>query len=211
MRIKFAAFSKAQSKSVSPSRSEIPFTSGEMATESETLPAEYLELIQRLFQSPSVIAIVGGSSQGENGSRISENLAAALGTTGKSVVVVAFDKLLRLNPLTPPHQMAYVQGNAPHVWLWPAQENPKIEFLKSRRDIRQRNWLDCLRKDFDSVLLDCPNVGGAPGVTEVAAMADAVVLAVEAGRTSRQLILQDQQALQLRGARVVGSILIQRR
>jgi hypothetical protein len=50
-----------------------------------------------------------------------------------------------------------------------------------------------------------------PGITEVAVMADAAILIAEAGRTSKQQIQQDQRALQLRGAKVVGSILVQQR
>jgi hypothetical protein len=181
---------------------------------SETPKGDYSELINRLFHYPTVIAIVGSGSDetSENGSGIAERFAAELGaSTGKRVVVVALNKLLALKTLTPAHQGSYMPGNAPHVWLWPGQEDLKVEFLNSRVDIYQSTWLESLRRHFDCVLLQCPNVGAAPGVTEVAAMADAVIMAVEAGHTSRHQIQQDQRALQLSGARVVGSILLQRR
>jgi hypothetical protein len=213
MRIKFAASSKTSLKTVASSESESPFASEAMPLASAPPSSEYSELIQSLFHTPTVIAIVG-SSDGHNESRpgMAERFAAELGaTTGKRTVVVALDKLLGLKAPSAAHQVTYAPGNAPHVWLWPSQESTPIEFLKSRGDIYPRNWLDTLRRNFDCVLLDCPNIQTAPGVTEIAAMADAVILAVEEGHTSKQQIQQDQQTLQLMGARVVGFILIQRR
>jgi Mrp family chromosome partitioning ATPase len=125
-------------------------------------------------------------------------------------VIVPVHRLLRMNPITPPDETAFAPGNVPQVWLWPAPVGQKIEFFKPRESDDRGSWLDSLRRTFDSVLLDCPHVDGAPGVTEVGAMADAAVLAVEAGVTSKQQIQQNQRALQLRGAKVAGSILIQR-
>jgi Mrp family chromosome partitioning ATPase len=72
-------------------------------------------------------------------------------------------------------------------------------------------WLDSLRLTFDSVLLDCPAAETAPAAAQLAALADAAMLVVEAGRTSRQQIQRDQRALQLRGVKLAGCILIGRR
>jgi Mrp family chromosome partitioning ATPase len=102
------------------------------------------------------------------------------------------------------------------VWLWPPplrqKVSQKIEFFRPAESNREtggvENWLDALRRDFDAVILDCPGVEGSPGVTEVAAMADAAVLAVEAGHTSAEQLRHCQQALQFRGTRVVGCILV---
>ena len=72
-------------------------------------------------------------------------------------------------------------------------------------------WLDSLRLVFDSVLLDCPATETAPAAAQLAAMADAAMLVVEAGRTTRQQIQRDQRALQLRGVKLMGCILMRRR
>ena len=99
----------------------------------------------------------------------------------------------------------------PNVWLWPSESVQNIEPFKPREAVRSGNWLDDLRRTFDSVLLDCPPLAASTGAAEVAAMADATILAVEAGRTSKQQIQRDQRVLQLAGARLAGCILIQRR
>lgn len=169
--------------------------------------APYSALIRLLFHGPAAVAIVGGSGQGA--SAIVESLAAELGASGKRVILVPVGKLLRMNPIRIPDEMEFVPGNAPRVWIWPVSAGPKVELFRSRDTSVSGNWLDALRRSFDAVLLDCPRVAGAPGITEVASMADATVLAVEAGHVSNEQIRQDQQALQFRGARVVGCILVQ--
>ena len=189
-----------------------------MAFEEATRPGEYFEVIRQLFRSPTAVAIIGGSrgtgSAGEGVSEISGNLAAELASSGNRVVVVSVALLLRMNAIAIPAETDFTHGERRDVWLWPSREGQKIEFIKTREAAKSRepgpsNWLESLRRDFDFVVLDCPSLEDAPGVTEVAAMADAALLAVEAGRTPKQQIVQDQQALRLRGARVAGCILIQ--
>jgi hypothetical protein len=175
---------------------------------------DYSALIHLLFHAPSAVAIIGsnpgadGSGKGISG--IAADVAAELGSAGKRVVVVPVATLLRMNPITVPDETSFTRGNAPHVWIWPESAGLRIEFFKPEADSGRGNWLQSLRRHFDSVILDCPRVSGTPGVTEVAAMADAAVIAVEAGRTSKQQIREEQAALQIRGARVVGCILIER-
>jgi hypothetical protein len=173
---------------------------------------EYQHLIQRLFQGPAAVAIVGGDNGAspESVSPIAERLAAELAACGKQVVIVPVHRLLRMNMSAMVDDRAFGPGTVPQVWVWPEPVSRQIEFFKSRASDDRGNWLDTLRRHFDSILLDCPHAEGAPGVTEVGAMADAVVLAVEAGRTSKEQIQQQQRALQFRGAKVAGSILIQR-
>jgi hypothetical protein len=178
-----------------------------------TVPSgEYFALIRHLFYGQAVVAVVGGDniSSREIASPIVEKLATELSILGKRVVIVLASKLLEMNPITTPDETAFAPSNSPHVWLWPAPCEQKIEFFKSRGSEDRGNWLDSLRRNFDSVLLDCPHVEGAPGVTELGAMADAAVLVVEAGLTSKRQIQQNQRALQFRGAKVAGCILIQR-
>jgi hypothetical protein len=180
--------------------------------ESESISGEYVELIRRLFHGPAAVAVVGGQIGIRAGSvsQIAQDLAERLSASGKRVVVVPIGDLLGTNLMSTPEEPASIPGSDPRIWVWPAPGGQKIEFFKSRECDDRVNWLDSLRRNFDSVLLDCPNVEDAPGVSEVAAMADAAVLVAQAGATSRQQVQQDCRALQLRGARVVGCILIQR-
>lgn len=179
---------------------------------------EYSDLIRELFIRPAAVAFVGshslagnrgGKSEGPCG--IAGNLAAELAMPGRRVVVVAVNMLLNMNPITVPQEGDFMPTSTPNIWIWPGSSGQKIEYLKSRETAGPGTWLDSLRRSFDSVLLDCPEVGVAPGVIELAVMADTTVLIAEAGRTSKQQIQQDHRALQLRGARVAGSILVQRR
>jgi len=206
----FAVLGKAASPELFESHSGSPSPLG-VPVESALPSPEYRELIQHLFHGPTAVAIVGGNfgASTENVSAIVESLAAELGVFGKRVVIVPVNKLLRMNPITAPNETAFAPTHAPRVWLWPSPASQKIEFFKSRESDDRSNWLDSLRRNFDCVLLDCPHIDEAPGVTEVGAMADAAVLVVETGLTSKHQIQQDQRALQLRGARVAGSILIQ--
>lgn len=178
-------------------------------SEAEPSTREYGGLIHRLFQSPTALAVVGiGLDKGVVG--VCEGIANELAESGKRVVVVPVDRLLRMNPIIVPGETALMSGIARNVWLWPSPLGRPIEFFNSSesKPTGTESWLDALRRNFDAVLLECPAIDSTFGVTEVAAMADATVLVVEAGKTSRQQIQHDQHALQSRGATLAGCILL---
>ena len=209
----FAVLGKSAADNFSPSNPANPSPAPAAPVEAPLPNGDYIDLIRQLFDEPGAVAIIGCNAGNPTHvvSEIAGNLAAELGASGRRVLVVLINNLLRMNPIKVPDETAFIPGSTPGVWLWAASASQKIEFFKSREPSAPGNWLDALRRSFDCVVLDCPSLQVVPGVTEVAAMADAAVLAVEAGRTSKQQILQDQQALQLRGARLAGCILIQRR
>ena len=165
----------------------------------------YSELIRRLFQTPAAVAIVSHGA-----AHICEDIAAELAAGGKRVIIVPVDTLLRMSSVPVPHQPDYVPGRIENVWLWPAPAGARIGFFKSRVPADAIKWLESLRLSFDAVLLDCPAPETASGSAEIAAMADSAVLAVEAGAT-RQQVQRDQQALQSKGVKLAGTILIRRR
>ena len=172
-------------------------------------PAEYLDLILRLFQSHSVVAVVDGGP-GSRGREACRGIASELAASGNRVVIVQVDALLRMNQF--PDATACLPGHEPNVSIWPSTSGAAIEFIQSPVPVPSAgNWLGSLRRDFDSVLLDCPSVETAPATATIAAMADSAVLLVEAGRTSKQQIQRDQHALQLRGVKLAGCILMRRR
>jgi hypothetical protein len=168
-----------------------------------------LGLILRLFLSHSVVAVVD-AGPGPRGREACRGIAAELAASSKRVVIVQVDALLRMNQF--PDATASVPGHVPNVSLWPPTSGATVEFFQSPAPVPSAgNWLGSLRGEFDSVLLDCPSVETAPATATIAAMADAAVLVVEAGRTARQQIQRDQHALQLRGVKLAGCILMRRR
>jgi Mrp family chromosome partitioning ATPase len=174
--------------------------------------AEYLELIRGHFHTRSAVAIVAVGS-GPGAGDVCEDIAAELAVSGNRVVIVSVDALLRMNPVaTPEESGCCTPGRTPNVWLWPSAAGEKVEFFHPRDPADPAGtWLDSLRLAFDSVLLDCPATETAPAAAQIAAMADAAMLVVEAGRTSKQQIQRDQRALQLRGVKLAGCILMRRR
>jgi hypothetical protein len=169
--------------------------------------SEYVDLIRRLFHRPSAVAVVG-SGAGTDSMTLCHALARELALSGRRVVVVAIAKLLQLNPITPPDEKSFMPDRLPNIWIWPAPLGQQIDFFKPRKSPGAGTWLDSLRDSFDAVLLACD---GASMAAEVVGIADATVLAVEAGRTSKQQIQRDQRILQSRGARLAGCILIKRK
>lgn len=192
------------------SKTSFPRYATQTPIETPARPGEYLDLIRRLFHRPSAVAIVG-SGAGGSANGVCEEIAAELAKSGKRVVVVPVASLLRMNPIVVPDKTAFMPGSARNVWLWPSPLGQQIEFFKSHGAADADSWLDCLRRNFDSVLLDCSAGEVTPGVADIAAMVDAVVLVAEAGRTTRQQIQRDQRALQLRDAQLAGCILLRRR
>lgn len=163
---------------------------------------EYRDLIRRLFHAHSVIAIVGGP-------RSCEGIAAELAQSGDRVVVVAVNALLA-HPS--PYATSCLNGRVPNVYRWPASAGLPLEFFGSTEPRPAApHWLDTLRRDFDSVLLDCPDPEVTPPAAEIAALADAAVLVVRAGRTTRRQIRHDQRTLELAGVRLAGCIFSRRR
>ncbi len=176
-------------------------------TQTPVRASEYAELIQRLFQDLSVVAIIGsGAGNGVTG--ICEGIASELSRLGKRVALVSVNALLQANPIALSTETASMREVGRNVRRWPSPAGQQIEFLRSRTPVEAKNWLDTLRHDFDAVLLDCPALETTPGGAAIAAMADAAVLAVDGTKTPKHQILLDQRLLLLNGVKLAGSILI---
>ncbi len=134
-------------------------------------------------------------------------VAVTLGASGKRVVVVR--AVLRMN--VPAKEAVYAQWR-PNVWLWPSTADGNVALFKSGAPAATSDsWLECLRRDFDSVLFDCVAAEAMPAVAEIAALADATVIVVEAKRTLKQHIRRLQRALQLSNVNLAGCVLVQGR
>jgi len=172
---------------------------------------QYLELIRRHCHPHSAVAIIAAGPSLDTRT-VCESIAAELAACGNRVVVVPGNALLQKNLVANPEASACRPGRIPNVWSWPSTAGAEIEFFKPAAPADPAvEWLDWLRQSFDSVLLDCPGVAASPATVELAAMADAAVLVVEAGRTTRQQIRHDQHALESRAVKLAGCILLQRK
>jgi Holliday junction resolvase len=170
---------------------------------------EYRDLVRRLFQSHCVLAVLASGSEGR-GSEACRGIAAELAGAGSRVVIVQVEALLRTSQL--PDVTAFLPGRTPGVSIWPTGAAAPVEFFQSSAPPPPSgNWLDSLLRDFDAVVLDCPPAGAATAGADIAAMADSAVLVVEARRTTKQQIQQDQRTLRLRGVKLAGCILMKQR
>jgi hypothetical protein len=163
----------------------------------------YTELIQRLFHGRSVVAVVGDSAD-----HACEGIAAELAASGRRVVVVAAQRLTHSGSSALAGEPALTPGSPHNIWRWPSPLNRHIDFFGSSPavELDAAGWLDDLRRNFDSVLLNCDL---RDSELEIAAMADAAVLVVEAGRTTKQQVQRDQRAIQSKNVKLAGSILVQ--
>jgi hypothetical protein len=164
---------------------------------------EYVNLVHSVFPTHSILAVID-SGLGTRGPEACRGIAAELAATGRRVVIVQVNALLRMNEF--PEATACLPGRVPNVSLWPSTSDAPVEFFQSSAPALSAsgNWLSALQHHFDSVLLECPSI-------EIAAMAHAAVLVVEAGRTTKEQIQRDQQALQLKSVKLAGCILMKRR
>src|SRR5450631_2586070 len=80
---------------------------------------EYTELIQRIFGTCSVVAIIGAGS-GVVVTDVCKGVASELSRLGRSVVLVSVQALLQPVPIALPDETAYIGGHAPNVCVWPS-------------------------------------------------------------------------------------------
>ncbi len=159
----------------------------------QTVPraSEFQNLIGSLFRNRSVVAVIGAGS-GSRSEEACRGIAAELAASGRRVMTVYVDALLK--------------GD-----VWPFSTEAAPDRFRLPLTPPTGDWLAPLRREFDAILLDCPAHQSAWGVLDIAVLADATVLVVESGVTPRRQIQRDQRALELRGVKLAGCILMQRR
>ena len=170
---------------------------------------DYATLIHRLFRSHSALAVIG-IGQRSRSSEAVKGIASELGTSGNRVVIVKPEDLLRAETSTA--RSGYRMDNSPNVWFWPDGLDTSTDGAdESVEQPGESGWLGYLCREFDVVLLDCRATEFTTTATEVAGMADAAVLVVEAVETPKQQIQRVQRILEISGVRLAGCILMQRR
>ncbi|MBI1798842.1 MAG: CpsD/CapB family tyrosine-protein kinase [Candidatus Eisenbacteria bacterium] len=97
---------------------------------------------------------------------------------------------------------------APVVDLLPVPEAIRGTEIYSPADLEAR--LDALGSRYDWIVLDGPPVLYAAEASSLAAVAECVVMVVEAGRTKKPVLSRSVDLLRKAGARVLGSVLNRR-
>jgi Mrp family chromosome partitioning ATPase len=67
--------------------------------------------------------------------------------------------------------------------------------------------LDRLREDYDHILVDAPAVNHSDMTTELASLADGVLLVIKTGSTRREAVVEARLRLDRAGAHIVGAVL----
>jgi len=168
-----------------------------------------------------ILAIVS-PMQREGKTTTSANLAAALGHTDRSVLVVSAD--LRKPSL---HEYfgvpnvgglsdvllgetdldkAIARSSLPNVWVLPGGQIPArpAELLQSPI---MAEVLTELRQAFDFVVLDCPPILGLADCLAIVPMADAVFMVVQAEQSRGGAIAEATDQIERVGGRLDGAIL----
>ncbi|MBZ5678034.1 MAG: hypothetical protein LAP61_27635 [Acidobacteriia bacterium] len=170
--------------------------------------AEFRGLIHRLFHDHSAAALIGpgaGSRTREACWGLAKELAA-----DRRVVIVDVDRMLRVNPLPP--TTTCLADRVSNIWHWPPVADGSAESPHEvPASVEESDWYSNLRRAFDAVLLNCPALETEPAAAEIAARADSAVLVVEAGKTKKKQIRQDERTLARRGVKLAGCILMKKR
>jgi hypothetical protein len=123
-------------------------------------------LIDAIFRLNSAVCVFG---DGDTGMRACEELATELSMMQRRVVVLSVLKLVQMNPILHPGITGFAQGTDGKFWLWPPS-NQRTLVLDSRTSKPAGDWFFALCRNFDSVLLDCPELQSSPECAPIAMM-----------------------------------------
>lgn len=165
--------------------------------------------------------VVTSAAPGEGKTITAANLAVTLAREGKRVLIVDGDlRRSRLNRLfgvpSSPGLTDFLATDGAQVLVTPTAVDGLFLLPNGRphpnpsellRSDTLRALLEAMAAHFDVVVVDTPPVLAAPDSLIVAAMADAVVFVVRAGRTDRDMAADALAQLTAVGAQVIGAVL----
>ncbi len=183
-----------------------------------------------LFSAPlgkARVLVVTSANPGEGKSTISVNLARALAAVGRRVLLIDGDlrcpRLHHLLDLPMNSGMADLLASsgafdaAQICASLQHSSTPGLAFLSAGNasaeasDLlyspRLRQLFECCRNNFDIVLIDTPPMLQIPDARVMGQAADAVLIVVRAGKTTREAALAVRQRLAEDGTTVSGSVL----
>ena len=166
--------------------------------------------------------VVTSSEQNEGKTIVSTNLANAIATSGKKVLIVEADmrrrslgKLLDIHPV---HGLyAALSGSAtlneaiqptsiPNLYFMDAEPNiPSPADILSTK--RFASLVDKLRDSFDYVIFDTPPVSLFVDAAVLSSLVDGTLLVVRQNQTKRSLVVKCAQQLRVADARILGTVM----
>jgi Mrp family chromosome partitioning ATPase len=176
--------------------------------------------LDAMFEERTSRVVMFVSSQSSEGtSTVAAEFAIALATDGRQRVLLAdfharrpiLAERLGLDP------DAAAPAQRPHLRLG---ETPELAVLRiDERSVRNgalhpewaRSRMTAVASLYDWVVIDGPPVLESPDAVEIAALADGVVLVVQAGVAKRPVVARAADLLRRGGARVLGTVLNRRR
>jgi Mrp family chromosome partitioning ATPase len=121
----------------------------------------------------------------------------------------AVARRLGLEPEPAPRKVRPAPMAGPKLAVMPVSEEARRRGLFSPMDVRET--LAAVSDRFDWIILDGPPVLESPDAVELAALADGMVIVLQAGSTKRPVVIRAVELLRKGGARVLGSVLNRRR
>jgi len=165
--------------------------------------------------------VVTSSMMDEGKTMVATNLANAIATAGKHVLMVEGDMhhpmLSNLLGIYPEHGLfAAASGTVALEKVIVRTQIPNIYFLGAEQNIpcpsdllstkRCANIIARLRKVFDYIIFDTPPVSLFVDAAILASIADGTVFVVRQGETKREQALKSVQQLRVAGAHLLGTV-----
>ena len=166
--------------------------------------------------------VVTSSEQNEGKTIVSTNLANAIATAGKKVLIVECDmrrrslgKLLDVHPANGLY--AALSGSAslndailpthiPNLYFLDAEPNiPSPADILSTK--RFASLVDKLRDSFDYVIFDTPPVSLFVDAAILSSLVDGTLLVIRQNQTKRSLVAKCAQQLRVADARILGTVM----
>ena len=166
--------------------------------------------------------VVTSSEQNEGKTIVSTNLANAIATSGKKVLIVEADmrrrSLGKLLDIHPAHGLyAALSGAASLNEAIQPTDIPNLYFMDAEPSIpspadilstkRFASLVDKLRDSFDYVIFDTPPVSLFVDAAVLSSLVDGTLLVVRQNQTKRSVVVKCAQQLRVADARILGTVM----
>ena len=192
-----------------------------MSYASETYRMMRTNLLYASVDDPPKVVAVTSAGPGEGKSTTAANLGVALSESGKNTLVMdcdlrkpALHSYFEARNMKGLVDILTVESKPEEVWHEPMLKlklisagPPPLNPAELLGSLRFAEFLDQMRQRFDYVLLDTPPVTIVTDSAVVGALADGVLVVLDAQGTRKNSLRQAMRDLEGVGARVLGTIL----